>query len=110
MPPRFNGGSITRIRALVDDMEHFEFDDVLIQRLLGNKDEDACGVLSECRNERCPCALLGRDGEFLQTWHREDRWVACIGGREDAADAPAFADLGDAVRAAQAAYLARRER
>jgi hypothetical protein len=85
---------------------HFRFDDELIESLDANKDLDACGVLAECKDETCPCALLGRDGRYLQAWCTGGLWFACIGPMENASDDSGCADLGDAVRAAQAAYEA----
>lgn len=50
----------------------FKFDEELIEELRCERDDDCCGVGSNCKEERCPCYLLVGNGERLDICQSAD--------------------------------------
>jgi hypothetical protein len=83
----------------------FQFDDELLEALRYNRDLDACGVLPDCREECCPCFLLGRNGRPIDIITDEHgRYGFYIFGTSP--DVVSWHDtLEEAVRSNQAALI-----
>ena len=89
-----------------DRPKTFKFDDELIEELRQEKDIDACGVGSDCRDECCPCYLLGRDGMPIDVGQDSDgRWFVCLPGPGPVTASSTHDTLEEAVRAAQSGLL-----
>ena len=79
--------------------ELFKFDEELIETLLHNMEDDACGALHECREETCACFQLGRNGAPASVFRLSDRGFGFFWDPHRRL----FATFADAVRANLAA-------